>query len=135
MTLQRVSQCLPAMVKCRLDHPVKDYIITAKAGPPVAFQTDDGGLNPGGWMEDLGWYPEQVFNIIPCLQEYCKNAIGLGSVGGPDPVCHLLLQHAYYLVYDLPVLKDSEEDLAGNIVGKVTDDSSRFDQEWSDIIF
>ena len=70
MTLQGIPQSLPAMVKCRLDHPVKDAIITAEAGPPIAFQADDGGLNPGGWMEDLGWYPEQVFNIIPGLQAY-----------------------------------------------------------------
>ena len=70
MTLQGIPQCLPSMVEGRLDYPVKDDIITAEAVPPVAFQADDGGLYPGGWMEDLRWYPEQEFNIVPCLQEY-----------------------------------------------------------------
>ena len=56
-------------------------------------------------------------------------------MGGPDPVCHLLLYHAYNLIYDLPVFKDAEEDLAGDIVVKVSDDGSRFDQEGRDIFF
>ena len=70
MTLQGISYCLPAMVESRLDYLVKDAFLTAKIGSPVAFQADDGGLNLRGRMEDLGWYPEQVFNIIPGLQEY-----------------------------------------------------------------
>ena len=70
MSLQGIPQCLPAMVESRLDYPVKGAFITAKIGSPVAFKADDGGLNLGGWMEDLGWYPEQVFNIIPGLQAY-----------------------------------------------------------------
>ena len=135
MTLHGIPQCLPAMVESRLYNPVKDTFITAKIGALVAFKADDGGLNLRGWMEHLWWYPEQVFNIIPGLQEYRKNAIGLGSVRGPDPVCHFLLYHAYNLIYVLPVLKDAEEDLAGDIVGKVPDDGGRFDQEGCDIIF
>ena len=70
MTLQGIPYCLPAMVESRLDYLVEDDFITAKIGSPVAFQADDGGLNLRGWMEHLGWYPEQVFNIIPGLQEY-----------------------------------------------------------------
>ena len=112
MSLQGIPQCLPAMVESRLNYPVKDAFITAKTGSLIACKADDGGLNLRGWMEDLGGYPEQVFNIIPGLQAYRKNAIGLGSVRGPYPVCHLLLYHAYNLVYDLPVFKDPEEDLA-----------------------
>jgi hypothetical protein len=70
MTLQGIPQCLPAMVETRLDHPVKNGFITAKAISLVAFKADDGGLNLWRWMEDLWWYPEQEFNIIPGLQEY-----------------------------------------------------------------
>ena len=135
MPLQGIPQCFPAMIESRLDHPVKKLYITAKICPPVAFQADDGGLHPGGRVEDLGWYPEQVFNIIPGLQKYRKNAIGLGSMGSPYPIRHLLLYHADYLVYDLPVCKDAEKDLAGDMVGKVTDNGGRPEQQGGNIIF
>jgi hypothetical protein len=56
-------------------------------------------------------------------------------VKGPDPVGHLLLYHAYNLVNDMPVFKDAEKDLAGDIIGKVSDYGSRFDKKGCDIIF
>ena len=120
--LKGITHHLAALAEGGLDDGLEKSFIAAEGGAAVAAQADDGGLDFRGRVEGTGADGEQVFDVIPGLQEDGEDAVGLGAGAFGDTLGDFFLDHADDLRDLLAEVQDLEEDLGGNVVGEVADD-------------
>jgi hypothetical protein len=77
------------------------------------------------WMENVRRDAEQVFDGIKCLQQHTQDTIFLVARGGRNPPGNFLLHHTDDLRYDISVVQYLKKDLAGYVIGKITDECNR----------
>ena len=107
--LQRVAQGLAPLAEGGLDDRAEQLLVAAQRGAGIPGQADNRGLDLRRGIESPGTHSEEIFNVVPGLEEYGQDAVGLcaGLLG--DPLSHLFLHHADHLGYEVPVIDYLEE--------------------------
>ena len=122
---QGVADHLAALSECSLHHPHKKGLVAVEVFDGVAAQADDGALDLGRGIEDRFIDREEVFDVVPRLQQYREDAVLLRSGGLGQAYGHLLLDHADALGHPVAVFEDAEKDLRRDVVGEVADHTER----------
>ena len=120
--LEGVAHHLAALAESRLDDGLEEGLVAAEGLAAVPAQPDDGGLDLGRRGEAAGSDGEQVFDVVPGLQQDGQDAVGFGAGTFRNAFGDFFLDHADNLRDLLPVVQDLEEDLRGNVVGEIADD-------------
>lgn len=120
--LQGVAESLPTLAEGSLHNRTEELFITAEGHAGIACQTDHSRLDLRWRIKGSGSHSKQIFNVIPCLKEDGKDAVGLGARFLGDALRNLLLNHADHLRDTVAMLKNLEENLRGNIIREVSDD-------------
>ena len=120
--LEGVAHHLAALAEGSLDDGLEEGFVAAEGLAAVPAQPDDGGLDLGRRGETAGADGEEIFDVIPGLQQDRQDAVGLRAGPFRDALGHFFLDHADDLRDLLPVVQDLEENLRGNVVGEVADD-------------
>ena len=120
--LQRVAHHLPALAEGGLDDGLEEAFVAAEGGAGIAGEADDGRFYLGRRGEAARANAEEILDVIPCLQQHRKDAVGLGPRPLGDTLGDLLLDHAHDLGNALAVVQDLEEDLRGDVVREIADD-------------
>ena len=113
------SQHLTALIEDRLDDTTEQLLVATKVGDLITRHTDDGTLNLGRRIKDARLYGEEIFDMIPRLNQYGENAILLVAWLRGHAYSHLVLDHACTAGYQILIIKHLEENLRGDIVGIV----------------
>ena len=106
-----VAHCLASLVEGCLDHGLEERLVASESLAGVAGEPYDGGLHFRWRIECPLSHREKVLYVIPRLEQYRKDAVGLcpGLLG--DTFRHFFLYHAHYLGDGLLVVEYLEENL------------------------
>ena len=75
--LEGVAHHLAALAEGSLDDGLEEGLVAAEGLAAVPAQPDDGGLDLGGRGETAGADGEEIFDVIPGLQQDRQDAVGL----------------------------------------------------------
>ena len=117
--LQRDAQHLATLVEDGLYHALEQLLIAAQLAGLVARHTDDGTLHLWRRIEHRLVDHKQIFDIIPCLNQHGKDAVGFIARLGSHAQGYLMLYHARTAGYQLAIVDHLEEYLRGDIIGIV----------------
>ena len=120
---QGVAQGLATHAEGGLHHRAEEHGVAAQVGDAVAGEAHDAGLDLWRRVEDFLADGEEVFDVVPCLQEHAQYAAGLGAGGGGEPFGHLALEHAGAAHDAVLEIEDAEENLRRDVVGVVANDA------------
>lgn len=95
----------------------------------VATESDDGGLDLWGRIEDVLVDGEEVFDVVEGGEEDAEDAVGLAARACGDAFGDLFLEHADEFGYLVAVLENAEEYLRRDVVGEVADDGEGFGED------
>ena len=113
------AQHLSALIEHGLHHALEQLFVASKISHLVARHTNDGTLNLGRRIKDTWLYGEEIFDMIPRLNQNGENAILLVAWLRGHAYSHLVLDHACTAGYQILISKHLEENLRGDIVGIV----------------
>ena len=120
--LEGVAECLATAVEGRLDDGFVQPFVAAELLPIVACQSHHGALHLGRRIEGRGGDGEEVFHVVPGLNERREDACRAGGGSCSQSFGHLLLDHTRATHHAVALLEHFEEDLARYVVGVVADD-------------
>lgn len=114
-----IAQHFAALAKGGLHDLHKEGIF--ENGVWVGFAPEVNHAAEDLWRGCKGFpgYRKKVFAFIPGLGKHAEDAVFLIARRGNDAAGHFLLKHAGHLRDEVAMLKHSEKDLAGNIVGEI----------------
>ena len=113
------AQHLTALIEHGLHHALEQLFVASKVSHLVARHTNDGTLYLGRRIKDARLYREEIFDMIPRLNQYGENAILLVAWLRGHAYSHLVLDHACTAGYQILIIKHLEENLRGDIIGIV----------------
>jgi hypothetical protein len=116
---QTDAEHLAALVEDGLDDAAEELFVTAQRGHAVARHADDGALDLGRRIEDIFVDGEEIFHVVPCLNEHAQYAVGLAPRRRGHAQGDLALDHARTAGYEVFVIYHLEEYLGRNVVGVV----------------
>ncbi len=117
---QTHAQHLAPLVEHRLYDALEENLVAAEIGNAVARHSYHGALHFGRRIEDIFVYREEIFHVVPRLNEHTQDAVGLGAGRGSHALGHLALYHARATRYQVLVVEHLEEYLRGYVVGIVS---------------
>ena len=116
--LQGISQSLAALVERSLHYGFEKGFVAAEIFSGIAPQADDCRFDFGRRVERALADREQIFYVVPCLQQDRQYAVHFGPGLLGYPLSHLFLYHAHYLRDMFPVVEDFEEICEEVLYGK-----------------
>ena len=116
---ERVAQHLAPLAERRLDHPHEEPLVAVEPLDAVAAQADDGALDLRRGIEDRLVDREEVFDVVPRLQQHAQDAVLLRAGRLGQTHGHLALNHPDAFGHQVAVLQDFEENLGRNVVREV----------------
>ena len=66
---QGIAESFPALSEGGFYYCLEEFLVTAQAGPAVAFEADDGGFDLRRRAECALAYGEEILDVIPGLEE------------------------------------------------------------------
>ena len=117
------------MVEHRLHHPAEQLLVAAKILYLVACHAYHRALHLGWRIKHILINREQIFHIIPRLDEHAENAVGLGTRLSLHALCHLTLNHTRAARNQILVINHLEEYLRRDIVGVIAGQHERLTVE------
>ena len=109
------------MIERGLDHGLEQGLVASQIGTAVACHADHGTLDLGRRIEYIFMDREEVFDVVPGLEQDTQDAVGLLAWRGSQSLGHLFLNHAGTAGNLFFVVQYLEKDLAGDVVGVVAD--------------
>ena len=91
----------------------------------VALHADDGTLHLGRRVEDGRLNGEEIFHVVPRLDEHAQDAILLVAGLRRHAQGHLVLNHARAAGDEVAVVEHLEENLRRDVVGVVAREHKR----------
>src|SRR5690606_23805803 len=89
-----VSKGFSAGGKATFDYLEKKLFVTVQSFYRIAGQPYHSRVDLWRRIENSRRHGEQIFDVIPSLQENRQNPILFASLWRSNPFCHFLLQHA-----------------------------------------
>ena len=109
------------MVEGGFDHFLEEVFVAGEGAAGIAGQADDGAFDFGRGDEGAFADGEEVFDVVPGLEQHRQNAIGFGAGAGSQAFGHLFLNHADHFGDLFPCVQHLKEDLRGDVIGEVAD--------------
>ena len=113
------AQHLATLVERGLDDAPEQLLAAPERGHAVAGHADNCRLHLWRRVEDRGFDREEVFHVVPRLDEHREDAVGLGARLCNHALGHLALDHARAAGDEVAVVEHLEEYLRGDVVGVV----------------
>ena len=111
------------MVEGGFDNLFEEPFVTPQLLDLVAGHPDDRRLDFGRGIEHVLGNGEEIFYIVPGLQQHAQYPVGLAAGRGGHAFGHLFLNHAAATGYAVFIVENLEKYLARDVVGIVADDA------------
>ena len=94
---ERIAQGLAPLVETRLDYGLEQFLVASEVGAGIPAQADYCGFYLWRRIEGSFAHREQIFYVVPGLQQHRQDAVGLGAGLFGDSFGHFLLYHTHNL--------------------------------------
>ena len=117
---ERDTQHLAPLVEHGFHNALEQVLVATEVLHIVALHADDGALHLWRRIEDRRLDGEEIFHVVPCLNEHRQDAIGLRPWQGGHAQGHLALDHPRATWDEVAIIEHLEENLRRDVVGIVT---------------
>lgn len=114
-----IAQHFSALSKGGLHNLYKEGIFENGVRVGFAPEINHAAKDLWWWGKGFPGYRKEVLPFIPGLGKHAEDTVFLIAGRGDDATGYFLLKHAGHLRDEVAMLKHSEEDLAGNIIGEI----------------
>ena len=130
---QRVADHLAPLAEGGFHHLDEQRLVAPQALRGIAAQADDGALDLRGRIENRLVDGEEIFDVVPRLQEHREDAVLLRSGRLGQPHGDLFLNHADAFGHKVAVFQHLEENLGRDVVREIADDPQPFGKAFAEV--
>ena len=116
---ERYAQHLTPLSEDSLYQSAEQAFVAVEMVHLITCHTYDGTLHFGRRIEHMLVNGEEIFHVIPRLNEYRQDAVGLRPGCGSHALCHFSLYHSRAAGDEVAVVEHLEKYLRGDVVGIV----------------